>query len=37
MESYIKIAADSIGQLRRIDVYRVLNALADSWDSNKNV
>jgi hypothetical protein len=28
MENYIKLAADSISQLRRIDVWRVLNALA---------
>ena len=28
MENYIKVAADSIGALRRVDVYRVLNSLA---------
>lgn len=33
METYIKIAAESIGQLRRIDVYRVLSAVtADNID-----
>jgi len=28
MENYIKVSADSIAELRRVDVYRVLNSLA---------
>jgi hypothetical protein len=27
MENYIRIAADSINQLRRVDVFRVLDAI----------
>lgn len=27
LENYIKVSANSIGELRRVDVYRVLNSI----------